>query len=371
MMEEKSLGRSGGSGGRSSGGSFGGSRSSGGRSGGSFGVGRSSKGTSGGSIFSGSNSRTSSGGIFGGGSTRPSGGGIFGGGNPRPSGGGIFGGGIPTGPIGGNRPSRSSRGGGGGCGCLVAIIVLIIVIILFSALTSNFGSLFSRPETDFEITKSTIQREALPKGSVNETDYYYDELDWIGNETKLLSGLRYFYQKTGVQPFLYITDNVNGSNYPSMSQLDDFANGLYDELFTDEAHLLFVFFEYNEGYMTRYVAGTQAKTVIDTEAGDILLDFVDRNYYDDSLDDETFFSKSFSEAADRIMDVTRSPWINVMMVFGAAVIAVVLFIWWRSHKKQKDLEEKRTQEILNTPLDKFDDLEAEQLTKKYEDDNSD
>jgi hypothetical protein len=123
--------------------------------------------------------------------------------------------------------------------------------------------------------------------------------------------------------------------------------------------------------MTRYVAGTQAKTVIDTEAGDILLDFIDRNYYDDSLDDETFFSKSFSEAADRIMDVTRSPWINVMMVFGVAVIAIILFIWWRSHKKQKDLEAKRTQEILNTPLDKFDNLEAERLTKKYEDDNSD
>jgi uncharacterized membrane protein len=368
-MEEKSLGRSGGSGGRSSGGSFGGSRSSGGRAGGSFGVGRSSKGTNGGSIFSGNKSSTSGGGIFGGGSTRTNS--PFGGGRTRSS--GPFGGGMPIGPIGGNRPSRSSGNGGGcgGCGCLVAIIVLIVAIILFSALTSNFGSLFSRPEADFEITKSTIQREALPKGSVNETDYYYDELDWIGNETKLLSGLRYFYQKTGVQPFLYITDNVNGSNYPSMSQLDDFANTLYDELFTDEAHLLFVFFEFNEGYMTRYVAGTQAKTVIDTEAGDILLDFIDRNYYDDSLDDETFFSKSFSEAADRIMDVTRSPWINVMMVFGVAVIAVVLFIWWRSHKKQKDLEEKRTQEILNTPLDKFDDLEAEQLTKKYEDDNSD
>ncbi|MDP3386109.1 MAG: hypothetical protein Q8S24_02650, partial [Eubacteriales bacterium] len=221
------------------------------------------------------------------------------------------------------------------------------------------------------ITKSTVQREALPKGSVNETDYYYDELDWIGNETKLLSGLRYFYQKTGIQPFLYITDNVNGLNYPSMSQLDEFANVLYDDLFTDEAHLLFVFFEYNEGYMTRYVAGTQAKTVIDTEAGDILLDFIDRYYYDDSLDDETFFSKSFTEAADRIMDVTRSPWINVMTVFGVAILAIVLFIWWRANKKQKDLEAKQTEEILNTPLDKFDDLEAERLTKKYEDDDSD
>ncbi len=353
------MARRGGSGGRSSGGSFGGSRSSGGRMGGSFGVGRSSKGTSGGSIFGGNKSKTS-------------GGGIFGGGNTRSSGGGIFGGGIPTGPIGGNRSSRSRRSGGG-CGCVTVIIVLIVVFVLFSIMTSSMGSFFSGPEKDFEITKSSIEREALPKGSVNETDYYYDDLDWIGNETKLLSGLRYFYQKTGVQPFLYITDTVNGSNYPTMSQLDDFANELYDELFTDEAHLLFVFFEYDEGYMTRYVAGTQAKTVIDTEAGDILLDFIDRNYYDDSLNDETFFSKSFTEAADRIMDVTRSPWINVMIVFGVVVLIIILFIWWRANKRQKDLEAKQTEEILNTPLDKFEDLEAERLTKKYEyeDDDSD
>lgn len=362
------MARRGGSGGRSSGGSFGGSRSSGGRMGGSFGVGRSSKGTSGGSIFSGNKSRLSGGGVFGGGNTRTSG--PFAGSNMG-SGGGMFGGGIPTGRVGGNRPAGSGGSGCGGCGCLTAIIILIIVIVLFSILTSNMGSFFSRPEVDFEITKSTIQREALPKGSVNETDYYYDDLNWIGNETKLLNGLRHFYQKTGVQPFLYITDTVNGSHYPSMSQLDEFANDLYDELFTDEAHLLFVFFEYDEGYMTRYVAGTQAKTVIDTEAGDILLDFIDRNYYDDSLDDETFFSKSFSDAADRIMDVTRSPWINVMIVFGCVVLVIILYVWWRANKKRKDLEEKRTQEILNTPLDKFDDLEAERLTKKYDDDNSD
>lgn len=50
--------------------------------------------------------------------------------------------------------------------------------------------------------------------------------------------MKHFYDKTGVQPYVYITDTVNGSQYPSSSDLQNYANDLYDELFTDEAHIL-------------------------------------------------------------------------------------------------------------------------------------
>jgi hypothetical protein len=365
-MEVETVGRSGGSGGRSSGGSFGGSRSSGGRSGGSFG----SSGRSGG-VFGGGT------GPFGGsgasgplGGTGRSPGGTFGGGfNPINMGGRRpVGGGMPGGLPGGG---RSGGGGCGGCGCSIAVLALVLVIIIAVLLISNLGSVVNNVGSGPGITTSSVQRVPLPKGSVNETGYYYDELDWIGNETELVRGLKYFYDKTGVQPYLYITDNVNGLNRPSTGELDAFANGLYDELFTDEAHLLFVFFEYDESYMTRYVLGTQAKTVIDTEAADILLDYVDRYYFDNSLTDEEFFSKSFTDAADRIMTVTKSPWISVLLVFGVAVVLMVLFIWWRLVKKQKNLEAKRMEEILNTPLDQFGNKEADDLAKKYEDQDPD
>ena len=71
------------------------------------------------------------------------------------------------------------------------------------------------PDSGSNITKSTIAREPLPKGSVNETDYYTDELGWIHNPSQLVIGLKNFYNKTGVQPHVYITDTVNGSHYPS------------------------------------------------------------------------------------------------------------------------------------------------------------
>lgn len=341
------LGRGGGGsfggGGRSSGGSFGGSRSSGGRSGGGF-----SSGRSGGSFggFGGS-----SGGSFGGGSFRGS---SFGGGP-------IFRGPIINpffGGFGGGPYRRSS----GGVGCLTVIIIFIILLVVLSIAQDNS----SNGPRSSNITPSTIQREALPKGAVNETDYFTDELGWINNNTKLLSGLKYFYQKTGVQPYLYITDKVNGTSYPSEGELDEFARNLYDELFTDEAHLLFVFFEHDNSYMDRYVAGTQAKTVIDQEAGDILLDYIDRYYYYSDLTDEEFFSNSFRDAADRMMETTKSPWITVFVVLGTVILVIILFVWWKSYKNQKNIEAKRAEDILKTPLNKFGDSKAEDLAKKYE-----
>lgn len=355
------MGRGGGSSGgsRGGGGSFGGSRGGGGRSGGLF------SGRSGGGIFggsTGSSKRSSSGGSFGGstGSSRSSSsGGSFGGsflgsylGNKMS--GGFSGGG------GNNNNSRPSSGSSNrGCGTLVFVLVIFIIII---------AVIFSFSLSGSDVTKSTIAREPLPKGSVNETGYYTDELGWIGNKTVFTSGLKYFYDKTGVQPYVYITDTVNGSNYPTSSELSDFANNLYDELFTDEAHLLLVFFEFegNSGkYMDYYVTGTQAKGVIDTEAGDILLDYIDKNYYDSSLSEEKFFSNSFSETADRVMTVTKSPWITVFLVIGIIVIVVILFSWWKHAKKQKNLEAQQTEQILNTSIEKFSDSEAERLAEKY------
>ncbi|MCR6544969.1 hypothetical protein [Dehalobacterium formicoaceticum] len=257
-------------------------------------------------------------------------------------------------------------------GCLTIIFILLAIFLLVFILSSVTGIFYSdsgqggSPGVS-EVTKSTVAREPLPAGSVNETAYYTDELGWIKNETKLLAGLKNFYQKTGVQPYLYITDNVNGSHNPSAEELDAYTRTLYDKLFTDEAHLLFVFFEYNNEYMDRYVLGTQAKTVIDREAADILLDYVDRYYYQEGLSDEEFFSKSFSDAADRIMTVTRSPWISVWIILGILALILILFVWWRNAQKQKILKAEKAKEILETPLEKFGNTEAEDLAKKYQD----
>ena len=357
------MARGGGGGSRGGGGSFGGSRGGGGRS--SGGRGSSFGGGSFGSSKSGR----------GGGSKGSSG--SFGGGGfniPRSSGssGPIFRSGpIIRGPSSGgpNYSGGSPRGAPGcGLGCgTIALVVIILAIVFGLVFSFNTGSSLSGSGGNNEITLSTVEREPLPDGSVTETDYYTDTIGWIGNRSELTSGMKHFYEKTGVQPYLYLTDDINGSTNPSMEDLESFANEKYDELFADEAHLLLVFFEYQSSrYMDYYVVGTQAATVIDTEAGDVLLDYIDSYYYDDNRTDEEFFSDAFRDSADRIMEVTRSPWIAVLIVFGVIILLALLFFWWRHAKKQKNLEAQQTEDILKTPLETCGNTEAEELTKKYD-----
>jgi len=85
------------------------------------------------------------------------------------------------------------------------------------------------------------------------------------------------------------------------------------------------------------------------------------------LSEETFFSKAFNDAGNRIMEVTRSPWIIVFVILGIVALMVIMFAWWRRAINQKNLEAKQTEEMLKTPLEKFGNTEAEELTKKYED----
>ncbi|MDD2213859.1 MAG: hypothetical protein PHR21_04880 [Oscillospiraceae bacterium] len=352
------MGRAGGGGGGFGGG--GGGRSFGGGGGRSFG-GRSGGGGRAGGGFGG-------GGRAGGGF----GGGGFGG--PRPGGGGfgpMWGGPGWFGPgFGGPRYRRNNGCGCGTLGCstvLGAVIIFVVAIsIIFAAMGSGFSAVSAGSGSSSSITRSTVKREPLPAGSVNETGYYTDELDWVKNVTTLESGMKSFYQATGVQPYLYITDNLDGEHYPTDTQAETFANGLYDSLFTDEAHSLLIFFEYNGEYHTWYINGTQAKTVLDQEAMDILLDYVDRYYYESSLTEDEMFSKAYQQAGKRIMTVTRSPWIPVLVVAGIIIILAFAYYWWKKSKEKKAEQDKRTEEILNTPLESFGDSQAEDLAKKYQ-----
>lgn len=189
-----------------------------------------------------------------------------------------------SGPGGYGRP----YGRASGMGCLTQIIVFLFIIFLlfFIAAVASSGSV--------SITPSTVEREPLSAGSVVMTDFYTDELDWIRSGTKLEKGMRQFLKETGVQPYLYITDTVNGTVNPSSSDMEEYAAELYDDLFADEGHFLLLFHEYNSSgnYNMWYTCGAQAKTVMDKEACDILMDYVDKYYYSDLSEDE-LFSKAF------------------------------------------------------------------------------
>ncbi|MBP5749265.1 MAG: hypothetical protein J6X24_00585 [Firmicutes bacterium] len=276
------------------------------------------------------------------------------------------------GPTGGPRVS---------IGCLYSFLLIVIIITLMAVV---FGGLWSamygqqNPNSQSDITYSTTQREPLPSNAVTvKNGYYTDELGWITSKSKVESGMKSFYEETGVMPYLYLTDTVDGETSPKKNDFINFADAKYDELFEaangqiDEAHLLVIFHEYYDGeYTVYYTAGVQAQSVIDEEAGEILLDYFDRYYYDSSKDNSEYFSAVFKEAGEAIMKVTRPAWYYPTIVGGIILIALIIFAIFAIRAKNKKEQDKRDQEILNTPLDTFGDNEttvkAEDLAKKYD-----
>ena len=386
-------GFSGGSSSRSSGGFSGGSRSSGGRSyssssrsSGSRGFTSSSSRSVIGKSVSSSRSRgftPSSGGSFSSGGRvpiyrtgrAPSMGPMYSARRPRRSTGPVIinnYGGMPVTPV-----RRRSSGAMVGCATLIVLVIVIAIILaVFTAISS------SRPtdselsySTSSEITHSTKERTRL-SGTTWSNDCYTDELGWISNSATLTNGLREFYDETGVLPYLYLTDNVNGDTMPTIPEVQSFAETQYDKLFSDEAHFLLVFVESTdlertgENFVAGYAVGHQARTVMDDEAIDILADYIKAYYYQDGLSDEQYFANAFSEAGTSMMTVYHSPWIKVAIIFIVAAGAIVVLLIARSIYQKKAQREKEkaeeTERILNTPLEKYGASGTDDLAAKYD-----
>lgn len=238
-------------------------------------------------------------------------------------------------------------------GGTLSIVLAIIVIIA--------GLVAARPN----IQQSTIERSKLDSSLCTKVDtWYQDDINWIHDEKTLLKGLKTFYDKTGVQPYLWITDNINGKVKPNTSDFETALKSKYSELFKDEGHVIVCFMESSPSvYATYYWAGSAAKGVIDDEAGEILLDVIDSKYTSD-LSDEEMFSKSFSDAATRMMKVghtTKQLIIIAVIVLLCLGFVVSVYLWVKTRAKARAEEAEETQRILNTPIDEI----GESVLDKY------
>lgn len=363
------MGRSGGGG--FGGGSFGGGLGGGFSGGSGFGGGFSSGG--GGRSFGGGGRSSMPGGPvggypYGGGG---SGSGFLGGlllgqllGGSRSSDRGGSGGMPPSGPNNDRPPSSqppSHQTPGSGCGTAAVIMAIAAFLLFVFILLFGFGGCSSS-----EVAASTVDREPLPAGTVEQTAYFTDDDgDWIGQPQKLEAGMRAFFQETGVQPYLYIVPNGSAR---STSELTAKAQSLYGQLFTDQGHFLLVFCDNGSGgYDCGYWLGDQARTVMDNEALEIFQAYLSSNYYDYSLSEEEIFANTYAETAERIMTVTPGPPIvPVAICLAVVIVAVVVAIVLMKRRQAKEREQIRQQQILATPLEKFGDTELDDLEKKYE-----
>lgn len=250
-----------------------------------------------------------------------------------------------------------------------SLVSILMVIVLISVIVGAFRSV----GTSSGITASTVDREPLGKQYVTDTGEYIDDsIGWIRSRSKVEKGLRYFYDKTGVMPYLVVTEQVDGTYHPTGQQVWDYGDTVYDREFSDEGHLVFVLQCRDEttDYTMAGVTGTMAKTVIDEEALEILYDYMDHNFYSDKSEDE-MFADTFRDAADRIMSREGEPMAKAVKILGGGAIIlaglVVVYLILKAILKRQREKAEETQRLLETPVEKIGSTdEADELSKKYE-----
>lgn len=233
--------------------------------------------------------------------------------------------------------------GGIGLSIVCAAMAIIFLVLLGIALSGD----------DVKINgarMSTVERTALQPYRPFDKACVDDQAGWIADRNTLLRGMEQFYKLTGVQPAICITDDMGSLDAES------FATDRYDALIGHEQGVLLLFYEPQPSqWDSYYMAGEAAQTVMDSEACDIMLDFVEAYYTSDMSEDE-YFGAVFRETGERIMTVTptvasKIPWI----VCGAVVIALIVAavsVLRLKHKRDRE-RAAETERILNTPVDRL------------------
>lgn len=249
-----------------------------------------------------------------------------------------------------------------GCSSVLAVlIILIIMLIMIGVSTCSFrGS---------QVRESTVERTKLPASDCKAIGEWYEDHmspSWIHNERELIDGLRTFYSKTGVQPYLVLLPDVDGDKYPSDTEIVNKLQEIYDEIMPDGGHVIVGFVEGVENeYGMGVYAGAKAETVMDAEAREILMDYLDY-YYTSDLEDEEYFATAFEKTAEKIMkidEIKSQSTAKVVIVIGVVLIVIVTAVAVVRSKKYKAEQAKADAEILNSDLSGASDTDP--LKEKY------
>ena len=248
-----------------------------------------------------------------------------------------------------------------GLGTLIACLIVFAVVIF---------SFFMIASDDSDVT-STINREKIENPIPYDNNCIKDELGYVENTSKLSKNLKNFYNKTGIQPYIYLKSY--DETLTSDSQKDNYEQNWYEQNIDNEDTFLFVYYEDQDpneiGYMA-YVNGKQVTSVMDSEAVNIFWNYIDRYWTDDSLSTVEVFTKTFNSTANTIMEksTTSNDIIKIICIIVGIIIVIGGIIYILRMKFKRDKEKaKETVEILKTPLDKSDELRDKYLNEEGKD----
>lgn len=219
--------------------------------------------------------------------------------------------------------------------------------------------------------KSTINREKLTDIAAFDNACVVDEIQWFDNAGKAGKSLKYFWEQTGVQPYIVLRDY--DPNLTTDAQKEQFCVDYYDKYIEEENAFLYMYFAEKDvdddvGYMA-YANGYRTSSIMDSEAMEIFWNNLDSYWYTDMSTDD-LFERTFTKTADTIMRVstTGADLLKYIIIFvgiiGAGLVAIKVIGKKRQAEKERAEE---TQAILNTPISEIKGHDsADELAKKYE-----
>lgn len=239
----------------------------------------------------------------------------------------------------------------------VTLIILVIVLFFMGNAISGKGVV------------NTRDRDKLTGVPAFNSKCVTDELDWFDNVSQAGKRLDNFYDKTGIQPYVYL--KAYDSELRTDSEKEAFANELFDELGLAENTFLYVYFaEKNEsdvGYMC-YVNGKQVDSIMDAEAVDIFWGYIDKYWYTD-LSTDSVFQNTFDDTAKTIMTKSKTTIdLLIPVVIGVIVIGSIVgvLVIMKTKRKNEAEKAKETERILNSSMNNLvNSSESDPLIDKY------
>lgn len=265
-----------------------------------------------------------------------------------------------------NTRSVSSSNTGIPVGAIIVLIMIVGVIWLFTFITGKISAAS-------EIANTT-NRTKLSTGSSFSTNFLDDTQSWIRSKKTLEKGLRVFWDKTGVQPYIMIM----GYN-PNLSEaeMESLTKQKYTEVFSGREDA-FVYAVWDtsssdnlDGYYYTWYLGAHTKTLMDSEAMDIFWNIHDNYWYGTKYGngkEDKMYAAIYTDTANSIMEKDKTIIDIVIALIVCLVVVVVcisiIILITKKHKREKE-KAAETERILNADLDTLSSSEDDDLINKY------
>lgn len=249
-----------------------------------------------------------------------------------------------------------------GASTVILIVFLMFVMLLFLAM---FSGCSQGPTNDYN-------REKLKNNIPYNTDCIVDDLGFFVDPAKTGQRLKTFYDQTGIQPYIVITESTPALQNYSQTQMDEYLKNYYKQHINNENSFLYMYFgdpyftetdEVGDMYIYR---GENIKSIMDPAAVDIFWDYMDQEWRSD-LETDDLFVKVYDETAKRIMTkstTTKDIMMRVLLIVGIVAVGLLALYYVKLKHKREREKAKETEDILATPL-ATDDPNDDDLLKRY------